>query len=273
MSLSSAGTFSQNMSSKSNSQFLGASFSEFINIWGLGGDASLNLTTSRGVTKVAFNCTLGHPGAPHSFSPPSAPSSSSNSPSVRPRHRGPAEREKNRLRAARHQAAKAGTTIPVVVSSETVSATTQVMSSSPSSAPEALTVLDASVSTAPEAEEESSLQFKCDQCDYMNISEKGLRQHIRMKHRISQLDGVDDACLNNDVSVQTDDSLSLVIIGEVGEDCEEHYVGETFWYLPDGCYFDHWHTASIRRAPKDCWVNKSGVFRNRKTGESCGRVT
>ena len=107
----------------------------------------------------------------------------------------------------------------------------------------------------------------------MNISEKGLRQHIQMKHRISQLDGVDDACLNNDISVQTDDSLSLVIIGEVGEDCEEHYVGEKLWYLPDGYYFDHWHTASIRRAPKDCWVNKSGVFRNRKTGESCGRVT
>ena len=27
------------------------------------------------------------------------------------------------------------------------------------------------------------LRFKCDQCDYDSISEKGLRQHIRMKHQ------------------------------------------------------------------------------------------
>ena len=31
-------------------------------------------------------------------------------------------------------------------------------------------------------------QFSCDQCDYTNVSEKGLRQHIRMKHRRDQLE-------------------------------------------------------------------------------------
>ena len=31
-------------------------------------------------------------------------------------------------------------------------------------------------------------QFSCDQCDYTNVSEKGLRQHIRMKHRREQLE-------------------------------------------------------------------------------------
>ena len=39
---------------------------------------------------------------------------------------------------------------------------------------------------------DTSPDFKCDQCDYSNISEKGLRQHKRMKHRISQLDGMND---------------------------------------------------------------------------------
>ena len=84
---------------------------------------------------------------------------------------------------------------------------------------------------------------------------------------------MDDTDLKEDTGVQTDDSLSLVLTGEIGEDCEEHYIGETFWNLPDGFFYDHWHTESIRRAPKDCWVNKSGIFRNRKTGDSCGRVT
>ena len=30
--------------------------------------------------------------------------------------------------------------------------------------------------------------FSCDQCDYNNVAEKGLRQHIRMKHRKVQLE-------------------------------------------------------------------------------------
>ena len=37
--------------------------------------------------------------------------------------------------------------------------------------------------------EGTCLTFKCDQCSYINPTEKGLRQHTRMKHRISQLDG------------------------------------------------------------------------------------
>ena len=35
----------------------------------------------------------------------------------------------------------------------------------------------------------NNLIFKCDQCAYTNLTEKGLGQHTRMKHRISQLDG------------------------------------------------------------------------------------
>jgi hypothetical protein len=41
--------------------------------------------------------------------------------------------------------------------------------------------------------EGSSINFKCDQCTYTNVSKKGLDQHIRMKHRISQVDGIMDS--------------------------------------------------------------------------------
>ena len=112
-------------------------------------------------------------------------------------------------------------------------------------------------------EEKQDMQYKCNDCDYITNSKKGLHIHIGKQHKISgQLDGIDDNDLKEDTGVQTDDSLSLVLTGEIGEDCEEHYIGETFWYLPEGFYYDHWHTASIRRAPIDCWVNKSGIFRN-----------
>ena len=35
----------------------------------------------------------------------------------------------------------------------------------------------------------SSLSFKCDQCGFEEASDKGLKQHNRMKNRISQVDG------------------------------------------------------------------------------------
>ena len=35
----------------------------------------------------------------------------------------------------------------------------------------------------------STIQFKCDQCSYEGSSEKGVKHHSRLKHRISQLDG------------------------------------------------------------------------------------
>ena len=38
----------------------------------------------------------------------------------------------------------------------------------------------------------NSIVFECELCSYRNDSEKGLKQHKRMKHRISQTDGADD---------------------------------------------------------------------------------
>ena len=42
-------------------------------------------------------------------------------------------------------------------------------------------------------EETIYLSLECDQCEYTNATEKGLSQHKRMKHRISQVDGMDDS--------------------------------------------------------------------------------
>ena len=37
--------------------------------------------------------------------------------------------------------------------------------------------------------------FKCYQCEYTNATEKGLSQHKRINHRISQIDGMDEFTL------------------------------------------------------------------------------
>ena len=39
----------------------------------------------------------------------------------------------------------------------------------------------------------STENLKCDQCDYTNVGKKGLKQHIRMKHRLLQVDGTNDS--------------------------------------------------------------------------------
>ena len=33
----------------------------------------------------------------------------------------------------------------------------------------------------------TTLEFKCEQCDYKSTFERGLKQHARIKHRISQV--------------------------------------------------------------------------------------
>ena len=137
------------MTSRSNSKFVVASVTEFLSVWAHGGKASLNLSTSDGLTTVGFTCTLGHPGAPHSipaFSPPPPPPTSS--PFCRPRHRGPAEKEKNCLRAARHQAAQAKAAAPASSVIET-SSVSPVTATSPVTSTAASEPVTASPVTAP----------------------------------------------------------------------------------------------------------------------------
>ena len=105
------------MSSRTNSQFLAASVIKFISVWANGGDASLNLTTKGGFTTIGFYCTIGLPGAPHSL--PSTASSAPSFPPPPPGHRGPAEIERNKQPAARHQADKAAANLDFSCTSAT----------------------------------------------------------------------------------------------------------------------------------------------------------
>ena len=65
------------------------------------------------------------------------------------------------------------------------------------------------------------IQFKCDQCGYENASDKGLRQHIRMKHRISQLDGQDDCKVDSSDSEKNLCPLCSECSYCVNSTCEE----------------------------------------------------
>ena len=176
------------MATRTNSQFVAASVTEFLSVWSLGGEASLNLTTRNGHAEVKFNCTLGHPCALHSLPPSPTPSPTPAPPPHQPRHRGPAERERNRQRAARHQGAMqaASATSSPSTSLETVSVTD---STSPSPATKS-TVSNigatVSVTTTTDSESDNSISFQCDKCDFVSNSKHGVKVHKGTKHKETQ---------------------------------------------------------------------------------------
>ena len=129
------------------------SVAEFLGIWAVRGEASLSLNTKDGVTTIAFTHSLsGHPEDP--LHPPAK---TGNSPQRRRRHRGPARRERDRQRAARHQATQLGQAGASPASPGRAGA-------SPASPP--LVAI-----------------FQCDQCEKTFKTEPGLKIHTGKAHK------------------------------------------------------------------------------------------
>ena len=104
-------------------------------------------------------------------------------------------------------AVSAPVTASVTSSTAAVDLTTLV-----SSTPSTISELSKDTEVSERSGGDTSPDFKCDQCDYSNISEKGLRQHTRMKHRISQVDGM------NDEEESTEDS-KIVTVDKINPFC------------------------------------------------------
>ena len=68
--------------------------------------------------------------------------------------------------------------------------------------------VDSNVSSLVTSETSSSVK-KCDQCDYTNDTERGLNQHIRMKHKINQIDGLEDSVLETPKKPGIEEKKSL----------------------------------------------------------------
>ena len=70
-----------------------------------------------------------------------------------------------------------------------------------------------------------SIDFKCDQCEYTNINEKGLAQHKRMKHRMSQVGGVTD--FNEDL-----DEHSATVMDSIKSESEKEKIDRHIKSIP-----------------------------------------
>ena len=159
---------SARMSTRVNSQFVAASMTESFSVWSLGGEASQNLAIRNGSINISFNISLGHPSAP--FPLPSVP------PPQKPRHRGTAEKERGRQRAARHQTAKASAPpAPPVPVTDSVVNTPNPNPVTTSATPSAKTVAT--------TDSVDYTVFNCDICEYVTSMKCGVLTHKGHKHK------------------------------------------------------------------------------------------
>ena len=87
--------------------FLLSSLREVVNVWARGyGQASFNLAVKNGFAELNLGFQLGHPADPHlpTHGPPAHHPEPVPQQPKQPRRRGPARRERDRARAAKHQA-------------------------------------------------------------------------------------------------------------------------------------------------------------------------
>ena len=144
------------------------------------------LTTSGSTMNMSFNVSLCHPGSPFS---------SSSAPSYHQRQRGPAQKGRDRQRAARHQATLTAqlppaTNVPVITADVTtiapveppVSVTTPEVAATPP-----LVTANSSASIFKTFTNQSSVfsvsENKCDYCGLVFITSEYLKNHVDKVHR------------------------------------------------------------------------------------------
>ena len=140
-----------------------SSFWQLARHWKQGDKAKLELSCEGGSLQMQLSAVLGHPDQPHFPHPP--PPDHAPSPPLAPvKKKSPSQQRKCEAEAKADEAASVEEPIPKDIEKREQT-----------------------------VEETIYLSFKGDQCEYTNETEKGLSQHNIMKHRISQVDGMDDS--------------------------------------------------------------------------------
>ena len=139
--------------------------------WKQGDKAKLELSCEDGSLHMQLSAVLGHPDLPHFPHPPPPPPFPPASPSAK-KNKSPSQLRRQERRR-QEGLSKQKEDSDKLVSKNVFEAEIE----------------KPAVKPAENSADESVPQFKCNQCLYKNITEKGLAQHIRMKHKISQVDG------------------------------------------------------------------------------------
>ena len=153
------------------------SFWQLARHWKQGDKARLELSCEDGNLHMQLSAVLGHPDQPHFPRPP--PPQAPFPPPKRRKSPSQLRRQERRQAEALTKAENAASQSHITKESDKVLVENVVEGY----------IETPSVKVVGSPVKDSNLAFKCDQCTYTNATDKGLSQHIRMKHRISQVDG------------------------------------------------------------------------------------
>ena len=147
--------------------------------WRQGEEAELELSWEDVNILIQLSASLGHPDKQHFPDP--LPSSKSKE----PKKKSPSQlrRQERRQEEARAQADKAVTNHQPVE---------EILQHNNSDKADETKRTESVNTEAADKSLSAGIQFKCDLCNFESASDKGVRQHFRLKHKISQLDGQDD---------------------------------------------------------------------------------
>jgi hypothetical protein len=209
------------------------SFWQLARHWKNGDKAKLELSCEGGSLLMELSAVLGLPDQPHFPHPPPPPH---HAPPPPTKKKSPSQlrRQERRLREA--EARAAGEAVPSVnINYEEHESELGNNVSNPKATE---IVVDAEKEKPAEklpqiSADESYLGFQCNQCEYSNPTEKGLGMHVRKKHRISQVDGVDDSSEEKDEETFDSDCVNMIGITDMcmlscskkfstKEDCYRH---------------------------------------------------
>ena len=191
-----------------------ATFWQLARHWKNGDKAKLELSCEGESLHLQMSARLGPPDQPH-FPPPPPPPPPAFIPSTKKKSPSQMRRQERRRQHALLQANLATTqvseqdapknaTVAEEAENPKASAEKQLDSSHSKDISEKVPIFEEAVKPKGTAEKStnkpfekeveiqvnsSSVTFKCDQCPFTSNSDKGLKTHTRMKHRISQLDG------------------------------------------------------------------------------------
>ena len=179
-------------SDMSNLDVAVSSFWQLARHWKQGDKAKLELSCVDGTLHMQLSAVLGHPDQPHFPHPPPPAHPPSPPPPVKKKSPSQLRRQVRRQREAEAKADEAVPNINIISEDNENHLFKDASTSKETEIVEEAVLGETAVKLAKNTAEESLPIFKCNQCNYQNKTEKGLVMHERKKHRISQVDGMDD---------------------------------------------------------------------------------
>ena len=217
-----------------------AGFWQIAGHWKNGDKAKIELSCEAGSLYMQLSAMLGHPDQPHFPHPPSHPPPLPPTSSCKRKSPSQLRRQDRRRKEAASRVEETVNDLVKETEPKSSEKNTEIelnVTEKPSDSEKTHTI-DHNKDLVHDVEPaQVTVSFQCDQCEFNGVSDKGLKQHTRMKHKVTQVDG-------NTTESEDDDSIPFETkIESINEECfkalgksETCVVCNKSFETPEECY-------------------------------------